>query len=269
MSEESGIAEPTACEPLSVACCLGAVRLIWINNRRQRNALSEPTRDLLFAHLTDAMKAEDVRCVVLAGAGGSFCAGGDISSMSQLTVAAARQRLNTAHQIAQVIRQGPKPVIAAVEGWATGAGLSLAAACDIVVASRLSRLSVPFSKIGLMPDLGLLNSVPSRIGPGRTRWLAFSGRAIDAEKAYEWGLVDELAEPGRAVIQSLDLAADISANAPLSIAVTKSHLNRGPCSFESTLTIELDAQAALFSSDDFAEGRNAFLQKRAPQFKGR
>ena len=172
------------------------------------------------------------------------------------------------HDSVRMIAAGPKPVIAAVEGHAAGAGLCIAAACDIVVASREARLSCTFNKIGLFPDLGGAWSLPLRMGLGRAKLLMMTGRTIDAAEGQRMGLVEQIAEPGQALADALALAQEMTALSPLSNGMVKAVLARGPMALEDLLASETDAQAALYGSADFQEGRQAFLAKRKPVFKG-
>lgn len=262
------IVEPGPDDPICVSMRRGATQLIWFNNPRHRNALSLAMRELAIPEMIRAMDDPTVRCVVVAGAGGCFSAGGDIRGMAGTTVGQGRQRLRNVHRLVRAMTGGPKPVIAAVEGWAVGAGLSIAVACDIVVAASDARFSMPFGKIGLMPDLGVLHTLPARIGIGRTRWLALTGRAVDAETAAAWGIADELVAPGEAVAHALALAEEIAAGAPIATAVTKQALSRGLLPLDDVLATEVDAQSMLFGTRDFAEGTAAFLEKRTPTFTG-
>jgi len=260
--------EPAASDPLCLSQRLGRAALIWMNDPKRRNPLSLDMRGLLLAELDKAMADPAVRAIVLAGAGGNFCAGGDISGMSGIAPAQARQRMRDVHRLITRIQGGSKPVIAAVEGWAAGAGLSIAAACDLVVASNAAHFSMPFAKLGLAPDLGVLQTLPQRIGIGRTRWLAFTAQAIDAPQAADWGLVEEMVEPGGAVSRALALAEIVADGAPLSQVMTKQLIARLPLPLEGYLAAEADAQALLFGTADLAEGAKAFLEKRKPAFKG-
>jgi 2-(1,2-epoxy-1,2-dihydrophenyl)acetyl-CoA isomerase len=243
------------------------VALIWLNNPEKRNALSLNVREPLHDLLASAMADATIRAIVIAGKGSCFCSGGDIAGMTDMHAAKSRERLQRVHRIIKLIHNGQKPVIAAVEGWAIGAGLSIASACDIVVAASDARFSLPFNKVGLIPDLGALYTLPARIGIGRTRWLAMTGRTIDAATAERWGLVEQIAPSGEAVSEALALARHIAKGAPLGHAVTKQILARHSSSLEDLLTIEVEAQALLFTTKDFAEGSQAFLEKREPKFR--
>lgn len=247
----------------------GKVRVVALERPARRNALSPPFRDRLADAIEHALADEDCRVVVLTGAGGHFCSGGDIGSFTNITAVTGRARMQRAHRMVRAIALGEKPVVAAVEGHAAGAGLCLAAACDIIVASREAKLSCSFNRIGLLPDLGGLWSIPQRIGLGRTKLLMMSGRVLPAPEAERQGLVEILAEPGEALATAVALAHEIATHAPLTHGLIKSTLTRGPMPLESLLSTEADNQGVLYGSADFVEGRDAFLQKRPPVFRAR
>ena len=236
----------------------------------RRNALSLELRAALEAALAEALADPACRVIVLTGDGDHFCAGGDIAGMEGLDAVTGRHRLASAHRIIRMIVEGEKPVVAAVEGYAVGAGLSLAAACDIVVASRAARFACSFNRLGLVPDFGAAYTLPQRLGSGRARHVMLTGDTFDAAAAERWGLVEILAEPGEALATASTLARRMAEDtAPLSNAFSKRLLGRMPASLDDVLKAETDAQAILYTSRDFAEGRSAFLGKRKPAFDGR
>lgn len=246
----------------------GHVRVIELDYPERRNALSVPLRDQLREVVEQAMQDPDCRVLVLTGSGEHFCSGGDISGFDGVTPVNGRARLQRVHQLIRLIVKGEKPVIAAVEGHAAGAGMCLAADCDIVVASESARFSCSFNKIGLMPDLAGLWSIPQRIGLGRAKLLMLTGRVIDAQQAQDFGLVEEVCKKGQALETAMKLAHEIALVSPLSNGMTKAVLARGPISIDDLLALECDVQSMLFGTEDFQEGRTAFMQKRKPQFTG-
>lgn len=246
----------------------GALHVISLDRPQRRNALSPTIRDALIAALDAAMNDSQCRVVVLTGAGGHFCSGGDIGSFAGMNSVSGRARMQHAQGLVRALAMGEKPVIAAVEGHAAGAGLCLAAACDIVVASTQARFSCNFNRIGLIPDNGGLWSIPQRIGMGRAKVLMFSGRMLDAHEAERQGLADMLCEPGTALAVASSLATEIAGNAPTTHAMIKAILARGPMPLDALLRAEADAQGVLYGSADLEEGRQAFLDKRPPIFLG-
>jgi enoyl-CoA hydratase/carnithine racemase len=158
---------------------------------------------------------------------------------------------------------GRIPIVAAVEGWCVGAGLSMACACDTIVAAEDARFAAGFNKVGLMADLGLPFTLPARVGIGRARQILLYGTQFDAKHAAEIGLVDRVAPKGQALAMALELAKFLAAQAPLPIALTKRILAEG---LDRALEQEQHFQTACFLSADHAEGREAFLGKREPQF---
>ena len=246
-----------------------AVAVLTLSYPERRNAFSLPLRAVLLKELQAALDDEACRVIVLTGEGTNFSSGGDITSFEGVTPVNGRARMQRVHAIVRLIVRGEKPVIAAVEGHAAGAGLCIAAACDMVVAARDAKLSCTFNKIGLFPDFGAAWSLPLRMGIGKAKLLMMSGRVLDGEAGERQGLVDLLAEPGQALKDALALAHDVAGMAPLSHGLLKSVLARGPSSLEEVLAAEADAQGVLYGSEDFQEGRRAFLEKRPPTFRGR
>lgn len=240
----------------------GVIATMTLRDPVRRNALTAQMKDELIA----AIGAAGARVVILTGADSNFCSGGDLASMDGLTEADAIARTAVNARLVKAIYESQVIFLAAVEGWAAGGGLSLAALCDIVVAARSARFVAGFSAVGLTPDLGALWMLPRRIGIGRTNLLIHSGRRIDAETAAAWGLVDELAEPGRALGTARALAREIAEKAPAATATAKQILNAGHGSFQALVADESARQAELMISSEAQEGRQAFFEKREPHF---
>ncbi len=244
----------------------GATAVLTLDFPERRNALAMPMRERLIAAF-DRIEADPaVRAVVITGQGGVFCAGGDISGMDAGDLAAGRERFRVTHRLVRLIAHGGKPVIAAVEGWCVGAGLSLACLCDTVVAGAEARFMAGFGKLGLIADLELLHTLPARVGQGRARQLLLYAEPIDAVRAEAIGLVDAVAPGGTALAAALARARLFAEGAPLPVALTRQYLAGG---LDAALDWEREMQSALFLTADHAEGKAAFLGKRPPRFEGR
>lgn len=247
---------------------VGNVTVLKLNYPQKRNALSMALREKLGQALSDALADDECRAIVLTGVGEHFCSGGDISGFDGVNSVNGRKRMQKTHQMVRLIMSAEKPVIAAVEGHAAGAGMCMAANCDIVVASTEAKFTCSFNKIGLLPDLGGLWSIPQRMGLGRAKLLMMTGRMIDATTAQAQGLVEELCAPGKALDAAIALAQEVAQTAPLTNGLVKAALSRGPMNVDELLALESDMQGLLFGTEDFQEGRRAFLEKRKPVFKG-
>ncbi|MBX3453055.1 enoyl-CoA hydratase-related protein [Ferrovibrio sp.] len=245
------------------------IRLLRLNQPERRNALSLDLRAELIAAVEAALADDDIRALVLTGNGGVFCAGGDLSSMRGATSSGGRERLRRLHKLAKLLVDGGKPVVAAVEGYAYGAGLSLALLCDQVVASETAKFCASFTRVGLMADLAALWSVPQRVNAGWARRLLMLAEEVDAATAGQIGLVDAVVPGGAALDHALGLAGRLAEGPPVALALTKQALARGPQPLDALLAMEADMQGVLFGTEDLAEGRDAFLAKRKPVFKGR
>lgn len=246
----------------------GPVAVVTLNDPERRNPLSPPLRERLLDVLGHAFDDEAVRAVVLTGAGEVFCAGGDLASMAALDRESGRARLERSQQVTRTIVGAPKPVIAAVEGAAVGAGLSLAASCDVVVAAADARFTAAFGQVGLMPDLGALWAIPARAGVSTARRLLMLGDTLDGAQAVEAGLADRLAEPGDALAIANDEARRLARASPLALAAIKRVLAAHPQPLDDVLNAEAELQAELFASQDLREGLAAFRQRRQPRFNG-
>jgi enoyl-CoA hydratase/carnithine racemase len=243
----------------------GAVVVLTMDYPQRRNAFALPMR-AAFVEALDRIEADrEVRAIVLTGAAGNFSSGGDISGMGKKDIAQGRERFRQSHRVVRLLTQSSKPIIAAIEGWAAGAGLSLACCCDTVIAADNARFICSFNKVGLMPDLGLLHLLPARVGMGHARQILLYGEAFDAAHAERIGLVDHVVPAGCAFDAALERAQKFAQMAPLPIAMMRRYLAQGT---EAALDLERDLQLSIFMSDDHAEGAAAFMEKRAPAFRG-
>ena len=185
------------------------------------------------------------------------------------TAVSGRLRLKRGHGLIKAMLGLEKPIIGAINGIAAGAGVSIALACDFLVVSEEARFAVSFSKIGLVPDLGLYYLLPLRIGVPRAKELMFFGDVIDARRAETLGMVNRVVPAEKLEEEVQALARRLVQGPSQSYAMIKSALNHWPAHLDSFLEIEATQQAVAFSSDDFEEGRKAFLEKRKPIFQGK
>lgn len=243
----------------------GAVAILTMDLPARRNALAVPMREALVAAMDRIETDPAIRAVVLTGAEGNFSAGGDISGMNATGVASGRARFRVTQRLVRGLVGSAKPIVAAVEGWCVGAGLGMALCCDTVIAASGARFMAGFGRIGLIPDFGLLYTLPRRIGEGRAKQMFLHAEPIAAEAALAMGLVDRVVVEGEALAAATALAATLAESAPLPIALTKSWFGQG---LDDALEWERNMQSAVFTTRDHAEGKAAFLEKRRPTFSG-
>lgn len=243
----------------------GATAILTLARPARRNALSLAMREALIAAFERIEPDRSLAAVVITGAEGTFCSGGDLTEMVVPDIAAGRERFRITHRLVRRILGGAKPVIAAVEGFAAGAGLSLAALCDTIVAAEDASFVASFGKVGLIPDLGLLHTLPRRIGEGHARQILLYGERLSAAEAFRIGLADAIVPPGTALTAALTRARRLAEGAPLALALTRAFLATG---LEDALEREREMQTMLFLSTDHAEGKQAFLARRPPRFTG-
>jgi enoyl-CoA hydratase/carnithine racemase len=216
-----------------------------------------------------AMADPGVRVLVLAGDGGNFCTGADLRRDRSIEERAGLSLVEIVQEVVVDLREGAKPSIAAISGNAVGAGLSLALACDFVVAESGAKLSTPFTGVGFVPDGGIVLTLPERVGMGVARDMLLCGTAKDANQALAIGLVDEVCAPGESRTHALTRAQMLSARAPLAITATRRLMAMARSNPKEALAMEAKMQQALLRTEDAQEATLAFRQKRAPQFTGR
>lgn len=233
-----------------------------------RNSCSPAMREALLEQLQSASNNDSCRFIVLTGAGGHFCSGGRLSTDIKPDVERTRRNVGVLQDIARLLHRGPKPTIAAVEGAATGAGFSLAMACDYVVAGEGARFCASFVKVGLLADAGLAWTLPQRVGASRTRDLLLTGQEIRGPEAKALGIVDQLVPAGDSLKVALNSGQRYAGVAPLSVAAIKRVMGESHNSLDDVLAAEAREQPQLTLSQDYAEGRAAFREKRAPRFRG-
>ncbi len=246
----------------------GLVR-IGLNRPEKRNALNDDVRKRLIAVLPELLADPCVHALVLTGEQGHFCSGGDIDSMEGLDTGAARARMKANHTIVKLIANSEKPVITAIEGYAVGAGAGLAMLADTAVIAEDATIGFPFFRIGLIPDYGILHTLPRRAGNARARQILLYARMVAARDAVEFGLADELVPAGHAETVAFERAKTLAAMPPMAFAQAKQQLGLWPASLDAALEMEAMAQSACFGASEFMEGLAAFKAKRAPDFRTR
>jgi enoyl-CoA hydratase len=246
------------------------IATITLNRPDKLNALNDATIAEL-GHAIDDIRVDDaVGGVVLTGAGRAFVAGADIAELSSQSPVLAKARARAGQDVFRRFETCPKPVIAAVNGFALGGGCELAMACHIRIASDAAKFGQPESKLGILPGYGGSQRLPRLVGKGRAMQLLLTGEMIDAAEAYRIGLVNKVVAADRVVAEARDMMKAILANGPLAIALCIEAIDRGlQMSLEEGMILEANHFGLLAATDDMREGMRAFLEKRAPAFKGK
>lgn len=236
-----------------------------LNRPRRRNALSPA----IYAGLHQALdhaRRDDLAAVIVTGAGGYFCAGGDLSQLAQrhaLPLAERRDRIEALHDLIRALRNAPCPVIAAIEGGAAGAGLSLMLACDMIVSARDARFTLAYVRAGLTPDGGALAHLGAMLPRSLAARLALTGDAIGAQRLHDLGVIPDLTDPGAALAGARDLAARLAAGPRRAQARIKALLAPGP-GFDAALGAEADAMAQSLADPEARSRIAAILDRRPP-----
>ena len=246
----------------------GAVLTITLNRPDVLNAFNAAMHKGLAAALKDA-RDPAVRAVVVTGAGRGFCVGQDLTEFREAPGDIGERLRATYHPNVLAVRALEKPVIAAVNGVAAGAGLSFACACDIRIAADAATFVPAFINIGLVPDSGGSFFIARLLGPARAfEWMS-SGRRLTAAEAHAWGLLSEVVETEALPTRVAELAAELAALPTRGIGMTKRLFDHAwTARLEDQLEREAQLQSAATQTEDFREGVNAFLEKRPPKFRG-
>ena len=250
----------------------GALATITLNRPEARNAIDMTMRQELATALDEVEGDAAARVLILTGAGGHFCAGGDVKSMRarRSTAAEGRARVELLNRMVLRLVDFPRPTIAMVDGVAVGAGTNLALCCDLVIASDRARFGELFNKIGLVPDGGGTWLLPRLVGMARAKELVYTGDIFDAAEAARLGLVNRVVPAAELERETRALAEKIAAGPPAAQRLAKHMLNRAATTdLAAALDLEAYSQGLSITSDDHQEGLAAFFEKRAPRFTGR
>jgi enoyl-CoA hydratase/carnithine racemase len=244
------------------------VALVRLNRPEVRNALNLATRRLLAEHVTALGKDASVRAIVVTGGDQAFAAGADITEMADATP--IDMMLRNVQQYWDPVAQCPKPLIAAVNGFALGGGCELAMHCDIIVAGPGAKFGLPEVRIGIMPGAGGTQRLTRAVGKFQAMRMVLTGAMVSGEEALRIGLASELVPDDQVIKRALELAEQIAALPPLSVMTIKEAVLAGQdASLDTALLLERKAMHVLFASADRKEGMAAFLGKRKPKFEGR
>jgi enoyl-CoA hydratase/carnithine racemase len=252
----------------------GEVAVITLNRPEKKNPLTFDS----YAELRDTFRAlahsEDVKAVVLTGAGENFCSGGDvleiIAPLTERDMKGLLAFTRMTGDVVKAIRACPQPVIAAVDGVCVGAGACLALASDLRLGTPEAKTAFLFVRVGLAGcDMGACALLPRIIGQGRAAELLFTGRSMSAEEGLAWGLFNRLCPRERLLDEALELAAKLAAGPTFAHMMTKTMLNQEwDMSIEAAIEAEAQAQALCMQTEDFRRAYRAFVEKRPPEFEG-
>jgi 2-(1,2-epoxy-1,2-dihydrophenyl)acetyl-CoA isomerase len=246
-----------------------------LNRPDRLNALGGSMRDDLLDAVLKAGADDNVRVIVITGAGRGFCSGGDVKAMSEReqsgSVGAIKEKTQPIRdRIVLAMRECPKPIIAAVNGAAAGAGMNLALACDMRIASTNAKFSQAFVKRGLTPDWAGSWFLPRIVGTAKACELIFTGDSIDAQQAFDLGIVNAVVAPEALMDEAYKLARKIADGPPITIQLAKRAIyHNEDVDLKAGLEFETFAQTITKETEDYKEGVKAFVEKRAPKFSGR
>ena len=251
----------------------GAVLILSLDGPSSRNSISPPVYKAIQSAIITAGQDPDIRAIVLTGLHGFFSSGGNINNLKESaksTLAVVSGNTDALNAMILAIRDCPTPVIAAVEGGAAGAGMSLALSCDMIVASQGAKFVVAYVKVGLAPDGGVTHFLSEGLPRQLVTEMCLTGNPVEAERLYDLGVVNTVVEPGQAIAAATKMAARLANGPAQAMAVIKSEIAAAP---HNDLATQLVLEAKGINTARFgaeaAEGLAAFLEKRKPDFAGK
>jgi enoyl-CoA hydratase len=248
----------------------GRIATLTVNRPDKLNALNDATIAELGLAIDEVRSRGDIGGLIVTGAGRAFVAGADISELASQTPSIAKARAQTGQDVFRRFETSPKPVIAAVNGFALGGGCELALSCHIRIASDKAKFGQPEVKLGTCPGFGGTQRLSRLVGKGRAIQLLATAEMIDAAEAYRIGLVNKVVAGEELMGAAIEMMSSILANGPLAVALCIEAVDRGlEMSLEEGLVLEANHFGLLASSEDMTEGMKAFLEKRTPEFRGK
>jgi enoyl-CoA hydratase len=249
------------------------VATLTLNRPDRLNAWNTQMREEMRDAVRELVEDDDLRAIIVTGAGRAFGAGEDVRGMEDLTGVGPkgfRRRVRMIHNVFDEIEQMEVPVIAALNGVAAGGGLELALSCDFRFAAESARMGLPENNVGLIPGSGGISRLVKLVGPAKAKRLVMTGEIVPAEVALAYGLIDEVLPDDALMDRAREFAALLASKAPLAIGTAKLIINQClNADTELGRNLERLGQSVLKLSDDHAEGAAAFVEKRKPEFKGR
>ncbi|MEC3853115.1 enoyl-CoA hydratase-related protein [Paenarthrobacter ureafaciens] len=255
-------------EKVAVSYPAAGVAQLTISRPERRNALNIEVKELVARAVEQLSADPSIRVIVITGAGGAFVAGTDVAEMQSLTP--VEHTLKVTDRMFTVLRNCPKPLIAAVEGYALGGGCELALSCDVVIASEKARFGQPEILLGVIPGAGGTQRLLRAVGRYQAMRLLLTGKHVYAAEALAMGLISEIAPEGKALEQAIEMAQHVASMPQLAVSAIKEVIRAGAdVPLDTALLLERKAFQILFDSHDQKEGMKAFLEKRPPEYLGR